>query len=542
MSEISAKYSRLFILRLGKKMNFLPKLSSFLPYFPALAGGILLTVAFPDYNHYPIAFVALIPLWVSIQSMSPGRAFYAGLITGVSHYLTLIYWIIPTLTVFGKLHVLLALSCLVLLSLYLALYLGLFAFIMKKRPGPARLTPLWGGIVWVGLEFIRTHALTGFPWGVLGYSQYANKFFVQTADLFGVLGISFVLVVCNGVLTQAWQVFKKRAPAGVGFGIPLVYGILLVTAAHGYGIVRLKTVDQWIHDADLTRISVIQGNLEQNKKWDKAFKAFTLDQYEGLSLSALPTDLVVWPETALPFYYGRDPGNSSRVDALIRKARTHFLIGSPAAEITGEKIRYYNRVYMLNPLSLVTGTYDKTHLVPFGEYVPLQDLLWFVEKLTAEAGNFSKGQTGAIPLGFKTHKTGVLICFEILFPDISRHFALNGADILTTITNDAWFGRTSAPAQHFAIAVLRAVENRRSLVRSANTGISGFIDPAGRIMATTALFTQAALTRNLPALDQITFYTRYGDLAGMAALLVIALVAMGLGFMVKGIKNNLRRS
>lgn len=517
-------------------MKLLPKLSFFLPYFPGLAGGILLTAAFPDYNLYPLAFFALVPLWSSIRTMTPGRAFYAGMITGLAHYLTLIYWIVPTLSIFGKLPTLAALSCLVLLSFYLALYTGLFAFIMKKQPGPAWLTPLWGGMVWVGLEFIRTHALTGFPWGVLGYSQYANSFLVQTADLTGVLGISFVLVVSNGILTQTWLVFSKKAPAGTGFVIPLVYGILLVTGAHAYGILRLKTVDLWINNADLTKISIIQGNIEQNKKWDKAFKEFTLDQYEKLSLSALPADLVVWPETALPFYYGRDPVNSSRVDALVRNARTHFLLGSPAVEISQEKIRYYNRAYMLNPLSLVTGTHDKTHLVPFGEYVPLQDLLWFVEKLTAEAGNFSKGETGALPLGFKGHKTGVLICFEILFPDISRAFVLNGADILTTITNDAWFGRTSAPAQHFAIAVLRAVENRRALVRAANTGISGFIDPAGRIISETGLFTPTTLTRNLPALDQISFYTRYGDLAGMAAL-----VAMGLGFMVKGIKNNFRR-
>lgn len=388
----------------------------------------------------------------------------------------------------------------------------------------------------MGLEFIRTHALTGFPWGVLGYSQFANSFLVQTADLFGVLGISFVLVVCNGVLTQAWLIFTNKAPQKKGVGLCLALGLLLVAAAHGYGFFRLITVNQWIKHSVQPRISVIQGNIEQNNKWDKAFKDFTLDQYEQLSLSALPADLVIWPETALPFYYGRDPVSSSRVDVLVRKARTHFLVGSPGVDISGETFRYYNRAYMLNPLALVTGSYDKTHLVPFGEYVPLQDLLWFVEKLTAEAGNFSKGETGAVPLRFTDHKTGVLICFEILFPDISRAFVLNGADILTTITNDAWFGRTSAPAQHFAIAVLRAVENRRSLVRAANTGISGFIDPAGRITATTELFAPAALTRNVPALNRLTFYTRYGDLAGMAAL-----VAMGLGFMVKGIKNNLRR-
>ncbi len=517
-------------------MNRQHRLSILLPYFPALISGVMLTAAFPD-THLPwLAFFAIVPLWVSLESMTSRQAFYAGMITGMTHYLTLIYWLIPTLTIYGKIHFLLALACLVLLSVYLALYIGLFAFLIKKLPVPPWLAPVWGGIIWVGLEFLRTHALTGFPWGVLGYTQASNLLLLQTADLSGVLGISFILLVSNGMLTRTWVFFRmggkeknlwKNHP-----GIPLTYGIILISAALGYGHFRLKTVDQWIAAAQKPIVSVIQGSIEQDKKWDKAFKDFTVEQYRSLSLSAAPADLIIWPETALPFYYGRDAVYSSRVDALVREIKSHFLIGSPAADIGDTIIRYYNRAYMLDPMAMVTSTYDKTHLVPFGEYVPLQDLLWFIEKLTAEAGNFSKGKTGAVPLAFDDHKTGVLICFEILFPDIARTFVSNGADILTTMTNDAWFGRTSAPAQHFAIAVLRAVENRRSVVRAANTGISGFIDPAGRVLAQTALFETAALSQPVPALTRTTFYTARGDLIGMAAL-----VAITLSFMVKGIRK-----
>ncbi|WDP90928.1 MAG: apolipoprotein N-acyltransferase [Desulfobacter sp.] len=513
-------------------MKILPNLSKFLPYSPALATGILLTAAFPDAALYPAAFFALVPLWAALAAMTPRQAFYAGLAAGTAHYLTLIYWIVPTLTQFGKLPMVAALGCLVLLALYLALYPALFALAMKKLPVPGWLTPFWGAAVWTGLEYIRTYALTGFPWGVLGYSQYANRLLVQVADISGVLGISFILVVCNGILTQTLLVVRKKTDAGSAFALSAGLGLALVAGALGYGSARLETVAQWTAQGEKTKISIIQGNIEQDKKWDNAFKDFTLDRYEALSLSALPADLVVWPETALPFYYGRDRENSSRVEALVQRAGTYFLVGSPAVEVSKENIRYYNRAYMFNGHSLVTGTYDKAHLVPFGEYVPLQDLLWFVEKLTAQAGNFSIGTTGPIPLAFGTHKTGVLICFEILFPGISRQFVLNGADILTTITNDAWFGRTSAPAQHFAIAVLRAVENRRAMIRAANTGISGVIDPSGRPLAATGLFTEAALTREVPALKQTSFYTRHGDLTGMAAL-----VALTLGFMVKLLKN-----
>ncbi|WDP84077.1 MAG: apolipoprotein N-acyltransferase [Desulfobacter sp.] len=524
-------------------MNPISRLSILLPYFPALVSGMLLTLAFPDHALYPVAFFALVPLWTSMASMGPRQAFSAGMVTGVSHFLTLIYWIVPCLTRFGNLNIGLSLACLVLLSLYLALYTGGFAYILNKLAPRPWLAPFWGGTVWVGLEFIRSHALTGFPWGVLGYTQSPNIGLVQMADLTGVLGISFVLLLSNGILAQAWlalgpqnrikSIVQEQRGAWI---FSLVLGIFLVAGAHAYGFFRLPHVQTWIKSAPHTKISVVQGNIEQDQKWDKAFKDFTLDRYTSLSLKACPADLIVWPETALPFYYGRDPVYSSRVDQLIRQTRTHFLLGSPAVDSQKESISYYNRAYMLNPLSMVTGTYDKTHLVPFGEYVPFQNLFWFVKKLTQAAGNFSQGRTGAVPLNFKPHKTGVLICFEILFPDISRAFVQNGADILTTITNDAWFGQTSAPAQHFSFGVLRAVENRRSLVRAANTGISGFIDPSGKILLATQLFVPAAATQDLPALSNITFYTRHGDLIG-----IFALVAMAMGFMIKPIKNKFRR-
>lgn len=498
-----------------------------------------MTSAFPDTGFGPAAFFALVPLWASLSALSPGQAFGAGMAAGTVHYLGLIYWIVPTLTIYGRLNPVLALACLVLLSLYLALYTGIFALVMKKYPMPGWLGPLWGAAVWVGLEFVRTHAFTGFPWGVLGYSQFANTLLVQTADLGGVLGLSFVLAGCNGVGARLWETLRQRPGSGFtkDLVIPLAYTFLILAGALAYGHFRLETVDTWIARAPKPVVSVVQGNIEQDKKWDTAFKDLTVERYRRLSLETAPSDLVVWPETALPFYYGRDAVYTLAVDKAVREKNAHFLIGSPAAEVDREIVRYYNRAYMLNPKGLKTGHYDKTHLVPFGEYVPLQDLLFFIEKLTAEAGNFSRGKSRGVPLGFGNHSTGVLICFEVLFPGIARAVVNNGADILTTITNDAWFGRTSAPAQHFSVAVLRAVENRRSVVRAANTGISGFIDPAGRVTAATALFETTALSAGVPALDRTTFYTRYGDLPGIASLIAIAL-----GFMIKGIKKTMRRS
>ncbi|MBU0973068.1 MAG: apolipoprotein N-acyltransferase [Proteobacteria bacterium] len=516
-------------------------LSFVLDHIPAVVSGLMLTAAFPDTGAYYLAFVALVPLLVLIRAMTPQRAFYAGFVAGFIHYLTLIYWLVPTITIYGGLHPLLGISTLTLLCLYLALYVGVFAFLMKRLDPSPVLTPLAGAFLWVGLEYIRTYALTGFPWGVLGYSQDSNLTLVQIADLTGVLGLSFLIVLCNGCLAQIYLYLGPGPGAGSRreIRILVVYTLVLMAAALAYGNFRVRAIDVLILNAAKPKVSVIQGNIRQDLKWDTAFKEATIEKYGRLSLKAAGKhpELIIWPETALPFYYGYNTVHSNLVDGYVRLAKTHFLIGSPAFEQGKENPTFYNRVYLLTPLALVTGTYDKTHLVPFGEYVPLQAYLKFLGKITEQAGDFSAGERSFVPLAFKEHKTGVLICFEILFPNIASQFVKNGADILTTITNDAWFGHTSAARQHFSIAVLRAVENRRSVVRAANTGISGVIDPAGRILEKTNLFVDAAITQAVPALKDIFFYSRHGDLLGITAL-----VAICLWFMVKGIKNPFRRT
>ena len=506
-----------------------------LSYFPALFSGLLLTLCFPDPGVHYLAFVALCPLIISLEHMTVRQSFLAGFAAGLVHFTTLIYWIVPTLSTFGGLHILLSVCALILLCLYLSLYPALFACALKKlAPSPA-IMPLAGACIWTGLEFVRTHLFTGFPWGVLGYSQYADRFLVQMADVTGVLGISFVLVLCNTLISTVWiQITAGSSLMGrhlfLRIYLCVSYTFFILAAAYVYGILRIPRVTQQMAAAPKPVFAVVQGNIRQDQKWSQAFRRATIEKYGNMSLEAarLKPDLIIWPETALPFYYGHDLDLSNQVDQYIRRAKTHFLMGSPAVDTTGDPVRYFNRVFMLNQLSVPVGTYDKTHLVPFGEYVPFQDLLFFIEKLTEQAGNFSRGDTGFVPLAFKNHKTGVLVCFEILFPAISRQFVINGADILTTITNDAWFGRTSAPAQHFSLAVLRAVENRRSVVRAANTGISGFIDPLGQVSGATQLFTDAVDVRSLPALTFFTFYTRHGDLLAFACL-----IAMGIGFVVK---------
>lgn len=518
-------------------MRFKSIYGALFPLLPALATGLILFCAFPGAGLYPAAFFALVPLWLSIDRLDLKQTFYAGIAAGMGFYLPLIYWICPTLAEYGGLNPLAALSCLLLLVLYLSLYTGVFALAMKKIPAPGGLVPFWGAVVWVALEYIRTYLFSGFPWGVLGYSQYPNLVLIQAADTFGVLGISFVLVLANGVLVTVFKaVCQRRWPNKTNMA-SLSLAMVLIGAAFVYGHLKLAQIRGQIKGGPYRTISVIQANIPQDRKWERAFIDETLDQYSRLSRQAPPCDLVVWPETALPFYYGMDPVPSNRVDAMVRKAGTFFLIGTPAVQPSDQGFLYYNRAFMLTPLARSGGYYDKHHLVPFGEYVPFKRLLWFAEKLTAGAGNFSKGKTGPVPLKFGTGTTGVLICFEILFPDIARDFVGNGADLLTTITNDAWFGRTQAALQHFSIAVFRAVENRRSVVRAANTGISGFIDPAGTILGKTDIFTARTLSRQVPVMAAKTFYTAHGDLGAKACLVAFFLICV-----VKSLKKKFRRS
>jgi len=436
--------------------------------------------------------------------------------------------------VYGGLHMILAVSTLTLLCFYLALYPAFFAFVLKKMNLDYRVAPLLAAGLWTGLEYIRTYAFTGFSWGLLGYSQYENLVLIQIADFTGVYGVSFLIVLVNYLLADTWIRIKNKRQ--FSFSIPLIYTLALLAGACLYGSHRLDNIDLQIKAAPKMNLTVVQGNIQQDVKWSDSFKNQTVKKYINLSrLEAIKEpDLIIWPETALPFYYGFDRALSGRVDQCIRELKTNFLIGSPAFDSKRGKTLFYNRAFMLNRFSIITGAYDKHHLVPFGEYVPLGKYLGFLGKIIAQAGDFSVGDKTFKPLEFNDHKTGVLICFEILFPSIASRFVNNGADLLTTITNDAWFGKTSAARQHFSIAVFRAVENRRTVARAANTGISGFIDPGGKILETTSLFTDRAVTRKVPALRQISFYTKYGDVFAMSSIVAICLV-----FMLKGIRKNL---
>jgi apolipoprotein N-acyltransferase len=387
-------------------------------------------------------------------------------------------------------------------------------------------------ISWVSLEYIRSFIFTGFPWELVGYSQYTTLHIIQISDIFGVYGISFLILMTNATIYSAIVYVTGGGKQGTKISKGLAIGSTLSTAiilglVWFYGAWRIKTIDELSMTSLTTRIAIVQGNIEQTLKWDPRFQIETIRKYIKLShlINAQKPNLIVWPETAAPFYFLHNGRLTDMVLKGIKGRGADFLIGSPSFAQKNKTIEYYNSAYLVSPEGSAYEKYNKAHLVPYGEYIPLRKWLPFLGKMVPQVGDFTAGDKGDT-MAWGNHKLGVQICYEIIFPELSRAMAKNGAELLVNITNDAWYGRTSAPFQHFSMVVLRAVENRRALIRSANTGISGFIDPVGRIMAKTQLFQDAALTHEVPILNMTAFYTRHGDLFAMACLAATLLVAL----------------
>ncbi|MCF8078865.1 MAG: apolipoprotein N-acyltransferase [Desulfobacterales bacterium] len=500
----------------------------------AAVSGLLLTAAFPKVGFDFIAWVALVPLLAAIDGTRWKAAFRVGFAFGLVHYLSLVYWVVGTMQTYGHLPLVLAFPILFLFAAYLALYPALFSVAMARiSMKPALIWPATA-VFWTAQEFLRARLFTGFPWELLGYSQFERVELIQIADVAGVYGVTFLVALANGALYSLWQAAAGGGPdpkaARRRAAAALTVAAVAVGAGWLYGSIRIEAVDASTASADAARITLIQGNIAQEIKWDRNFQFQTTGKYAALSVSAAgqEPDLVVWPETAAPFYFPFHAELTRIVlDAVEKTGGADFLIGSPSYREKQGRLFYYNSAYLVSSDGAIQDRYDKVHLVPFGEYVPFKRYLPFLGKIVEHVGDFDAGPMGKV-LAWKTHRLGVLICYESIFPALARAQASAGADLLVNITNDAWYGRSSAPFQHFSMAVFRAVENRRSLARAANTGISGFIDPAGRVTEASALFTDAVMTRTVPLLGEAALYTRFGDvfaylcLAAAALLLLVA--------------------
>jgi apolipoprotein N-acyltransferase len=476
----------------------------------------MLAFSFPSVDWNWLAWAALVPLLWMLEEALPREAFRLGWITGLTFYLGTLYWLVYTIGTFSPIPYVVAVIPLLLLCAVLAVYHGAFAagvvFAGRRGLDPVVFAPLW----WVGLEWLRSWLGIGFPWASLGYSQYRSQNLIQIAELTGVYGLSALIVLFNTVLAT---IVSRRGTTAARAVQLLVLSLMLV-AVQQFGVWRLGDLAARETDFSL-RAAVVQGNVPQHHKWNPAYQETTIATYARLSEQAAERgiELIVWPETAAPFFFHRDGPLADAIRAVGRDTRAWLLFGSPAtvAENTAA-MRMRNRAYLLSPDGETAGFYDKVILVPFGEYVPLRRLLFFADKMVDGLAPFSPGEAPRA-LGLGRHRLGVLICYEAIFPWLARELVTDGANLLVGITNDAWFGPTSAPFQHLAMASLRAVENRVPLLRAANTGISAIIRPDGAIEGATELFEPAVRVADLawPAVD--TVYRRFGDVFAATSLL-----------------------
>ena len=504
------------------------------PFILSACSGVLLTLTYPEYNLEALIWVAWLPIFYAMENSSPQRAACLGFITGMVFYNSGLSWINNTLINYGGLHWVLSFGALGLLSAYLSFFIALFCYLLRRVCASNRIHFfLFAPVLWVSLEYLRsTHSKYGFSWLGLGYSQFQNLPVIQPAEWTGVYGVSWIILFFNSGVYLSWKCWReqntKKWELKTGWRILsvtlLIFAIWLV-----YGSQRLAHFSK--NPNQKIKIGLIQGNVEQFMKWDPIYQNLVINKYRDLTLKAAQKkpDLIIWPETATPFYFEENPNETDLIRNLVREIQIPLLFGSPhRKKIKNEKI-YFNSAYLLSESGETLSRYDKIHLVPFGEFVPFRKILFFIEKLVVMIGDFGRG-TEAIVMENEGIKAGVSICYEIIFPDLIRQAVKNGANFLVNITNDAWFGKSAASYQHMSMGALRAVENRVPIVRAANTGISGAIEATGKLKDETKLFVEGfRVTQISPAQSGNTFYSLNGDVFSWLCIFLTVL----LGFVLR---------
>jgi len=494
--------------------------------------AILLVLSFPNFNLWFLAWVGLVPLFFAIKGQRPFKAFLVSYITGVLFFLGTIYWLI---------HV--TLPGMIIAVLYLALYFGIFGLVSSyaichKSP----LTIFAIPAVWVALEWIRSAGIFGFCWALLGHSQSHNLLIIQIADITGAYGVSFVVVMANiAIFLTVRDIRQKKY-----YSFHMALALILIFLSLGYGVLRTNN----IFTGESLRVAVIQGNIPQVEKWDERFRSLIMSKYEALTklVAANEPDLVVWPETSVPGFLESEPDLLQKVSHLAASLKIPILAGAPS--VRGKEENYYNSAILISEDGRIAGRYDKMHLVPFGEYVPFKIIFSFVEKFAPKPiGDFSAGMDHTVFNFFvertakekdvrwrmlKKARFSALICFEDIFPDLTRSFVKRGANFLVNMTNDAWFGNSSAPYQHAQSSVFRAVENRVNVVRAANTGYSCFIDQKGHVtpavhLSGKNLFVDGFAVEDIILTRTRTFYTLYGDVFAHICIFSALAYIIGLG-------------
>ena len=483
---------------------------------------MLLILSFPKFGHALVAWIALVPLLVALHGATGWRAARLGYVTGAVSAIGLLYWTAFVVFQYGG-----GIPRVVAVLITLALCFAFAVFPLLFGWATGRLTAAFGTrgllgapFLWVATELLRVHTFFQFPWCLLGYSQQPLAPVIQIASVTAVFGVSFVLVATSALLAMAILDARERRLWLIGL-------VTLQGAVWGVGAWMLARP---LNETGRITVGLVQGGIRQEDKWQPENAWSNVGRHLELTRDAARRGarLVVWPESAVPFLYDEEPELSALLQELVRRDALYVYFGNDDRE-PPPHARIFVGAKLLAPDGEIAARYRKMHLVPFGEYVPLKLLFTFggrvAAKVVQEVADFTPG-TEAVNVSVEGHRVGGYICYEAIFPALVRRFPADGAELLVNITNDAWYGTTSAPYQHLAMAAFRAVENGRYMVRAANTGITAVVDPRGRILEQTKLFDRAVLVREVPFVAETTFYTRHGDVFAYACS-AIALAALG---------------
>ena len=485
--------------------------------------GAVAAAALPPLHAVPVLLVSIPGLLWLIASARTGReAFAVGWWFGFGHFLIGLYWIANALLVDAARFAWLIPAAVVGLPAALAVFPGLAAAVQRAlAPRGAAAVPAFA-VAWVAAEWLRGHLFTGFPWNLLGYSWTFSVEMLQIASVVGVYGLSLITVAVAGLPALLGDGEARRSVAGLQMA-----GILLLALLWGYGHLRLAPAPSLAASDVLLRI--VQANIDQEDKWRADRRDANFRRYLAMSGAAGSPDVTIWPETAVPYFLSRESARRRAIAALL--APGAFLVtGAPRISAPARTpVTIWNSVVAIDRSGAIAATYDKFHLVPFGEYLPLRGVLarLGIDKLVYGPVDYTAGPGPALMRLATVPAFAPLICYEAIFPGAAAETAVRPAWLLN-VSNDAWYGISAGPHQHFAMARVRSVEEGLPLVRAANTGISGVVDSFGRVVARVGLGEAGAVDVPLPrALDSATPYGRFGDLTTLG-LALLALAPAGL--------------
>jgi len=493
-----------------RKINFI------LPIISA----ILLILAFPVYNLEFLAWIAFLPLFFSLEGKKTKERFLIGYIFGIVFFLGIIYWLF-NVSILGTIG----------LVLFLSLLPSMFTSMCPPKMFDVKYA-VFVPSVWVLTEYIRAHIFTGFPWALLGYSQSLNLPIIQIADITGVYGVSFIIVLVNFGI----YLVLKRAPKRF-YVLFFIFITFILALSYGQ-----KRINQNYPIQDL-KVAIIQGNIPQEIKWDMRYKDHILNKYEALTKNSARENprFIVWPESSVPGYLNEELDLKRRIAKIAESQNVYLLVGT----LEEKKNKFYNTATLISNKGKILKNYYKIHLVPFGEFIPLKEKFsWVRNLINKPIGDFDSGKDytvfefrlkNSIKAENTIHKTteffkfSVLICFEDIFPELSREFVKRGARFLVNITNDAWFGKTNAPYQHMQGSVFRAVENRVPVLRAANTGVSCIIEHTGKVQNSVNIenqktFVDGYVVATIKSVFSKTIYTRFGDVFCFILFIFIAII------------------